>query len=129
MFIYLYTMSMLRTYSPKDLMHDTFSLMQCLYQRSKIQMSKRCDASENFYFKTILDMHEVLRGDLNIKFTPDANDSVLTTISKSLVAIEKHLFGETDGLEQCTSVKDCIDKTKDIKRKLVEPISLCGLTS
>ena len=122
-------MSLLRTFSPKDLMQHTFSLMQCLYQRSKVQMTKRSDASENFYFKTILEMHEMLRSDLNIKYKPDPNDSLLSNVSKSLVAIEKHMFGETDGLEDCTTVKDCIDKTKSIRNKLVQPISLCGLTS
>lgn len=122
-------MSMMRTYSPKQLSDETQIMLNYLYRRAKINMSKRCDASENFYLQKVLDMHDLICKDMSITLKTSENMSLIEKISLSLTAIERHFFGETDGLESCHTVKDCIDKTKSIQHKLYEPVRLCGFTT
>lgn len=122
-------MSMMRTYSPKQLSDETQIMLNYLYRRAKMNMSKRCDASENFYLQRVLDMHELICNDMLITLNTSENMSLIEKISLSLTAIERHFFGETDGLESCHTVKDCIDKTKSIQHKLYEPVRLCGFTA
>ena len=121
-------MSLIRSYTPKQLCDQTHSMSVLLYQRTNMYQSKAYNASENFYLNMVLEMHEILRKDMQITLTFDEKDSILQKLSKSLMAIEQHFFGESEGPEYLGTVKECIDKTKSIQDKLYQPVSLCTFT-
>ena len=110
-------MSVLISYRVADLYSVTVDLMNVLYN-SEWKHEVDPNASEDYYFRSIQNMHLKIMKDSEIQQYPKGN-SQLYDIANRLMTIEKNLIGETETNPDAVTIRYLIERT----RKLITSLS------
>lgn len=112
---FLCYMSVIRTYSVKDLAVTTEDLMNTLY---KTEWKGDIDSTdEDFLFSQIETMHSKIMSDSEIT-QYNAGSSKLISIANRLFAIENSLIGSAVPVAETVTVRTCILRTQSLIREL-----------
>jgi hypothetical protein len=107
-------MSLFKSYTPKNLYISTLRLVNSLFHQPP-----RIKSSPASYFKEVLNMHALIREDLNGVLQQMQNPAKTVTVKQihaSLVSTEQQLFGITSPFDD--DLRGCCLYTKYLEKQL-----------
>ena len=117
-------MSLFRTYTPKFLYQETLSLVNMMFHCPPSIPTKKGES----YFQGVLQIHNIIRDDLNDILTgdtPSLGDTTVEQVHASLSSLEQQLFGSQTDFEK--DIKGCCLHTRALEQRLSEKSS-CNIT-